>query len=540
MLKRNLTAIVLICLLVWGAPATSNATVSAAAPIVRPEVVQALATAGQARIILNLAPSVNLAQAQANVLAQLPAADFHVIHAYRHVPALVGTLTAAGLAKAQQLPGIASIQLDARSEAHLNVSVAALQADVVHQLYGITGQGVTVAVLDTGIDTDHPDFAGAIVAQHCFTDLDCPPGNSNESHSAEDENGHGTNVAGIVAARGAVSGVGFAPAVSLVVVRVLATDNSGWLSDWVAGLDWIVANQSTLGVDVVNMSLGTYALLPGNCDTTFPSVSAVTAQLAAQGIIIFASTGNQGSNTSLASPACNSNVVAVGATYKQNMGREPDAGTYQTLFGSGWPNCFDATTSLQTITCFTNSNNQMDLVAPGAIIAAPGLGGNLSYYRGTSQAAPTAAGIAALMRAANPAFSPAQIEAALKSTGTPVVDPKNGLTFPLINALRATLATTRLSLSGPSVGEPNRAYTFSAAVTPFASTMPITYAWSAVGQTPVTYTQPLSNNVTFTWPNPGPKPITLTVTNQGGTFTVSSVITLSTEVQYFYLPGVTR
>jgi hypothetical protein len=109
-------------------------------------------------------------------------------------------------------------------------------------------------------------------------------------------------------------------------------------------------------------------------------------------------------------------------------------------FGSSWPACADNPTSLQKITCFTNSAATMDIVAPGAQITATGLGGGTTTYWGTSQASPTAAGIAALMLQAQPALTPAQIETTLKTTGTPVTDAKNGLSFPLINALNAIIS----------------------------------------------------------------------------------------------------
>jgi subtilisin family serine protease len=152
----------------------------------------------------------------------------------------------------------------------------------------------------------------------------------------------------------------------------------------------------------------------------------------------------------MAMPACLSGVVAVGATFDSDLGREPDSGTYQDVFGGSWPACANDTTNLQTITCFTNSNSVMDIVAPGARITASGMGGGTSTYMGTSQASPTAAGIAALMLQASPGLSPATIEATLKSTGTSVTDAKNGLSFPLINALAAVNAVNTTFTDVPS------------------------------------------------------------------------------------------
>jgi hypothetical protein len=133
-------------------------------------------------------------------------------------------------------------------------------------------------------------------------------------------------------------------------------------------------------------------------------------------------------------------VVGVGATYDSALGRQPSSGTYNTLFGGSWPSCSDASGDLSTITCFTNSNSTLDIVAPGALITASGRGGGLSTYRGTSQASPTAAGVAASMIQAAPALTPSAILSILKSSGSSITDAKNGLSFPRVNAYNAVLS----------------------------------------------------------------------------------------------------
>lgn len=420
---------------------------------ISPEVMQTLQNEAMVRVIVSFIDPVSI-QASSSVrvegleavssavLASASSSNFRLSHRYSHVPAIAGLADAQAIADLAANPQITYIQLDERTQAHLGESVPALGADIVHSMYNLTGEGVRVAVLDTGIDTDHPDLSDSIVAQRCFTANDCPPGNTSQSNSAEDENGHGTNVSGIITSNGIVGPVGFAPGAGIVAVRVLDTNGSGWVSDWVAGMNWIIANQATLRVKVVNMSLGTFALYPGNCDSQQPTPASAVAQLRNLGITVFASSGNQGSSTSLASPSCNSGVVAVGATYDSNLGREPDSGTYQTLFGGSWPSCADTTTHLQVITCFTNSNSNLDIVAPGARITSAYIGGGLATYRGTSMASPTAAGIAALLLEVVPSLTPNQIESILKTTGTLVTDPRNGLQFPLINALNAVEAIT--------------------------------------------------------------------------------------------------
>jgi subtilisin family serine protease len=448
-----------------------------ALPAVDHKVLETLEAKGQARVLITLhdpvtirtpaaARALAISQVQASVLARLSVRDFKPIRRYTHIPGLAGMITQRTLDILQAHPEVASIQIDEPSVGHLRESVPALGTNTVHATYNLTGLGVTAAILDTGIDTNHPDLSDDIVAQHCFTQADCPPDNTDEGTSAEDENGHGTNVAGVITSKGIVSPVGFAPNTKIVAVRVLDANSTGFVSDWLAGLDWVRANLSTLKVKVINMSLGTFTLYQGSCDLQQPLVANAISQLVSSGVGIFASTGNQGSATSMASPACNTGVIAVGATYDSNLSREPDIGTYNNLFGGGWPTCSDTATNLRTVTCFTNSNAVMDIVAPGARITATGIGGGTSTYIGTSQAAPTAAGIAALMLEANSSLTPADIETQLKITGAIITDPKNGLQFPVINALSAVNAMKVTPTATPTSLPPTVTPTPTATPTP--------------------------------------------------------------------------
>ncbi|MBL7049075.1 MAG: S8 family serine peptidase [Nitrospira sp.] len=363
-----------------------------------------------------------------SVLKSLPTADFTLSRSYSHIPAFAGTITKQALKILEKHPSVLAINLDKPIRKYLAESVPAIKADTVQLNYNVTGQGINVAVLDTGIDTDHPDLMDDIIAEHCFTAGDCPPSDTNEGTSAEDEDGHGTHVSSIITSSGTVSSRGFAPNANIVAVRVLDSNGDGWVQDWLDGLNWIITNQATLNVDVINMSLGTNELYSGNCDGSFPGVLNAVKQLRAQNITLFAATGNDGSSTSIGAPACITGVIAVGATYDGNVGREPDVGNYFEA------NCFDANTSLNTITCFTNSSTEMDITTPGAPITASFIGGGPRTLHGTSMATPTAAGIAALMLEANNNLTPNEIETILESSGPTLTDPKNGLSFPSINA----------------------------------------------------------------------------------------------------------
>jgi subtilisin family serine protease len=430
-----------------------------------------LAASGQARVIVSLRdpvgrlPGLNpvsagfaerVAALQDGVIASVDGSRranpaVRVRHRYQFVPALSMTVDAAALSALLASPLVSYIENDEPTQGHLLQSVPALNADDVHAL-GYTGAGVRVAVLDSGIPASHPDINPAVFATVCFTGGNggslgnCAPSNTFTGTSAFDApypgqsfaSGHGTNVTGVITSDGIVSPIGFAPGTQIAAVRVLDGRNAGWVSDWIAGLDWIIANQSTLQIRIINMSLGTSALYNGSCEAQQPSTHAAIQTLVnTLGIIVFASSGNQGSSTSISAPACLPNVVAVGATYDSDLGRQPPSGTYNTLFGGSFPACFDASSSLNTVTCFSNSSSMIDVLAPGRPIQSAGLNSNTSTFSGTSQASPTAAGIAALMLQFNPALTPAQIESILETTGIAVTDAKNGVTRPRVDALAA-------------------------------------------------------------------------------------------------------
>jgi len=190
------------------------------------------------------------------------------------------------------------------------------------------------------------------------------------------------------------------------------------------------------------------------------------------------------------------------------------------------------TTTLQTITCFTNSNSQLDLLAPGAPILSTYKDGSVATYWGTSQASPTAAGIAALLLEKQPSLTPTELETLLKASGPKVTDARNGLQFTAINALTALLAITPIvptavNLVGPTQGLAGTAYPFTAAVTPLTVTLPITYHWQATGQPPVTQRRGVTTQLTLTWPVAGVYTVTVQALNAGGTVSATQPITIA-------------
>ncbi|NOZ87183.1 MAG: S8 family serine peptidase [Deltaproteobacteria bacterium] len=368
-----------------------------------------------------------------NVLQQVKNARVIPVITWKTLPSFAALVDEQGLLALQSLEMVEKIDLDVSGRGGLVQSVPMIGADQVHQ-QGYTGKGVTAAILDTGIDTHHPDLAPGLVAEHCFClgsgAAGCCPSGAVEQDgrgSAEDDNGHGTNVAGIVAGRGGIAPAGVAPGADIVAIKVIDKNNRfKSITQVISALDWIVTNRPE--VKVINMSLGTDALYKGACDkeTSWTlSLSRLAERLKSRGTMIFASSMNNGSADSLAAPACIESIISVGAVYDSNIGKFTCA------------RCTDAVTAPDMVTCFSNTGPGLDLLAPGAPITSTGRASSISTYYGTSQASPHAAGAAALLIQAVPKAGPEDIEQALKDSGKPVTDPKNNLTFPRINVAAA-------------------------------------------------------------------------------------------------------
>jgi subtilisin len=386
-----------------------------------------------------------VAQAQDVVLASVPTADFRLTYRYQLVPGMVGMVNQQGLQSLLSNPRVRAVAMDLPVEAALGESVALIRADKVWYELGVTGAGVNVAVLDSGYDVNHPDINDSVIAQHCFNHGTCPPGNMNESDSARDENGHGTHVTGIITSRGVSAPRGVAPDAGIVAVRVLNNAGSGWTSDVVAGIDWVVANQARLNIRVMNLSLGGGAY-PTICDTADANTMlyATAIQAARQvGIVVFVASGNGAMADRMMTPACVSGAVAVGSTYDANLG--------PFTWGGASPICADANAVVDSITCTSNSSPALDLLAPGALITSAALGGGVANRSGTSMATPHASAVAALMLQAQPGLSPAQIETILKETGIPITDPRNGRVTPRVDAFAAVQRVKGGSSPGGSV-----------------------------------------------------------------------------------------
>lgn len=426
-----------------------SAEISPSTRKIAPDAVQSAQANGSDRVIVALrqphtkADAEEIHQLQDEVLASLPTGSFELSDRWRHVPAFAGTMHAEAIAALESDPRVERVDLDADGKGALLVSVPLIRADVAHTK-GYTGSGVTIAILDSGIDETHPDLQGALVDEACFCrnsdGSGCCPGGATQQlgpGAAADDHGHGSNVAGIVASRGSVAGVGVAPGAKLVIVKVLDRNEAfSGTSQVLSALDWIIENHPE--VHVINMSLGTNAIFAGYCDSaaafTIALASAINT-LRRNGASTFVASGNDRSTTSMEAPACVQGAISVGAVWKADVGAQN-----LTFF-----NCTDATTMADQVTCFSNSNSTLDLLAPGAPIISDWLRGGRSIFWGTSQASAHCAGAAALLLQIDPLLTVDEVEQTLKNTGKPVTDPRNGVMAPRIDVAAAVAAVPRPS-----------------------------------------------------------------------------------------------
>jgi serine protease AprX len=270
---------------------------------------------------------------------------------------------------------------------------------------GDTGQGVTVAVLDTGID-NLPDFSGRLVGGVDLTSGNAP---------FHDGYGHGTFVAGLIAGNGSSSGgqySGEAPGAKLVSIKVAGANGITSLSTVISGLQWAVDNQSTYGIKVLNISLG---VPPTGSTVTNPLDQAVEA-VWNSGITVVASAGNAGPfNGTILSPGDDPLVITVGAL--DDMATTSVGDDEMTNFSSVGPTSPDGWVKPDLV---TSGRSVVSLAAPGSTVydqyPSARIGAANFVGSGTSFSAAITSGAAALVLADHPGLTPDQVKARLLGT----------------------------------------------------------------------------------------------------------------------------
>ncbi|MEU8105630.1 S8 family serine peptidase [Nonomuraea muscovyensis] len=308
------------------------------------------------------------------------------------------------LTSARALPG--KIWLDALVPYALDQSVKQIGAPQVWQK-GLTGKGVTVAVLDSGYDATHPDLKDVVTKYRNFT-----------SDPDGDEVGHGTHVASIVAGAGEKYR-GVAPGAELAFGKV-GNRSGATFSAIIAGMEWAAGEA---GAKVVNLSIGA-ADTPG----LDPVELAVNRLSATTGTLFVIASGNGGGSGTVNSPGSADAALTVGAVDRE--GRPAD-------FSSRGPRSFDHAV-------------KPDITAPGTDIMAANVGGGHIAHSGTSMAAPHVAGAAAIIAQQHPDWNGERIKAALvesATAGSGGIFDEGGGRVDLVNATERTVTAEPVSVS---------------------------------------------------------------------------------------------
>jgi subtilisin family serine protease len=335
-------------------------------------------------------------------------------------------------------PEVDRIEEDVLLAPVLGQSVSLIGGDGSGTFAGHSGAGVTVAVIDTGVQSAHAFFGGRVVSEACYSTTGstsqsvCPGGVASTTSPGSGANcstsvtgcDHGTHVAGIAAGQGSgISGV--AKDASIIAIQVFSQFTSAsscgalvapcalaYTSNLMSGLQRVLALKDTYAIAAANVSIGG-GVHAAQCDAANSALKSVIDSLRAAGIVTIIASGNGGASTGLSAPACISTAVSVGSTTKADA-----------------------------VASYSNSASFLHLLAPGSAIYASLPGGLYGTKSGTSMAAPHVAGAWAVARSKKPTATVDEILMAFKSTGVSILDSRNGLRVPRIDV---TAALSQLS-----------------------------------------------------------------------------------------------
>ena len=385
--------------------------------------------------------------AQHRIESRLPA-NTAVVHHYQSFPYSVMTISSEDLNTLQAVDGVVSIfENTAVAFPLLGTSTPAIGMDTVWES-GYDGSGQTVVVLDSGIYTDHSFFGGRVVDEACFssalgtlsTTIPFAQATPSSTHSlCPNEAGtqlglgsanpiiptclksgggqicdHGTHVAGTAAGgdgEGGQSYDGVARGANLIGIQIFTRFNdctayniftpciSAFNSDLLAALDYVYTTlQYSHTIASVNMSLGGGAYTDqAVCDTEWGFLKEPIDKLRTTGIATIIASGNNGYTNTIAGPACISSAIAVGSTADK----------------SG-------------ISPFSNSDEMIELLAPGSAVFSSLASGGYGGYNGTSMASPHVAGAWAVAREISPSITITDLLTVFQTTGIPISDTRAG------------------------------------------------------------------------------------------------------------------
>lgn len=404
---------------------------------------------GNLSVSQRAAQRAEIARAQSAIISRIASLKQRPPKLFTFIPFMAIEANSTELASLLKLSEVISIEED-RVAAPVDAASDAIVGATTAWSTGFSGLGQVIAILDSGVDKNHPHLAGKVIAEACFSTNNaaegassvCPGGvaQSTATGSAMPYSGacpvgtcdHGTVVAGIAAGTNA-SFSGVARDAKLIAVQVFTLFNSvvncgsvkpcalTYTSDQILGLQQVYALSRTYPIAAVNMSLGSGQYFDqGSCDAANASIKAMIDTLRSVNIPTIIASGNAGYKNSMAAPACISTAISVGATFNV-------AGYNNNCAGNNL-----GISTVDAILCESNSASFLSLLAPGAEITSSVPGGAYMAWYGTSMAAPQVAGAWAIMKQKTPALGVAAGLNALSSTGQPITDPRNGIVKPRI------------------------------------------------------------------------------------------------------------
>ena len=326
---------------------------------------------------------------------------------YWLIDAIAGKIEIDRISDLVNLPGVVFVELDSRLSIQMEEVIPVHGVDLVWQDTGYTGDGITMAIIDTGIDGNHTALDDLdddnttndpkIVA--FYDAINNPEATNGTEIFPYDDNGHGTHCAGITAGTGAPNyqHIGVAPRANLVGVKVLDGGGSGSFAAVMAGMEWTVEKRHEFNIRAASMSLGA---LTGAIEWTSSeeeSVNRMANEMMRAGVTLFIAAGNSGGTATIGTPGSAEDVITVGSL---------DKDTGIAVYSSQGPT--------------EEGRVKPNVAFVGSSVNAPDANTGDGYVAlsGTSMATPGAAGVAVLMYQANPDLSPFDVRNIMQETST--------------------------------------------------------------------------------------------------------------------------
>ncbi|MBL7214803.1 MAG: S8 family serine peptidase [Phycisphaerae bacterium] len=396
---------------------------------------------------------------QNQVLQQLTEKGYTLRHRFENLSGFSAEISLADLEKLANHPMVESIEPVYALQPHLAQGISLMNGSDVRMTYG--GQGVAIAVCDTGIDYNHPALGGGgfpndkVIGGYDFGDNDANPIPNTQAH--------GTCCAGIAAGDVITVGDyigGVAYNAKLYALKITyGTSGSAYNDDIAAAWDWCVTHKNddpNNPILVISTSFGGDQFFSA-CDNDSVVMTTAADNAVAAGITVLVSSGNDGYCNAISSPACISSIISVGAVYDASLGTygfcvsdascAPESGSF-TCYPGEFPTT--QTTGPDVVTVYSNTASFLDVLAPSHDAYTTDILGSAGYstgdydteFGGTSAACPYAAGaVACIQSAAKSVYgdylAPEEIRELLTSTGDDVLDDRVDITKPRVNLANA-------------------------------------------------------------------------------------------------------